>query len=63
MTNLPAPGASAQLAAFLDDHPSWSAWWDKRCGLWHVAEDDPDSDLYAQSPDAEAVIRYMQTHA
>jgi hypothetical protein len=29
----------------------------------HVAEDDPDSDLNAESPDASAVIAYMKSHS
>ena len=29
MTNLPTPYAAARLAAFLEDHLSWSAFWDK----------------------------------
>jgi hypothetical protein len=62
MISLPTPYAAAQIAEFLDDHLSWSAWWDKRYGLWRVAEDDPGSDLYAESPDADVVIRYMQAH-
>jgi hypothetical protein len=48
---------------FLDDHPSWSAWWDKHAGLWRVAEDDIDSDLYAESRDADVVIQYMRAHS
>jgi hypothetical protein len=63
MTNLPTLHDAAQIAAFLDDHLSWSAWWDKRHGLWRVAEDDPSSDLYAESRDADAVIRYMRAHS
>jgi hypothetical protein len=59
MTNLPTPYAAERLAAFLDDHLSWSAFWDKQSGLWRVAEDDPDSDLYVESRDADAVIRYI----
>ena len=62
MTSLPAPDAAARILAFLADHPSWSAWWDKKDGLWRVAEDDPDSGLYAESRDADAVIRYMAAH-
>ena len=61
MTSFPAPHAAARIVAFLDDHPSWSAWWDKNSGLWRVAEDDPDSDLYAESRDA--VIRYVRAHS
>ena len=60
MIKLPTPHAAARIAAFLGDHLSWSAWWDKRYGLWRVAKDDPDSDLYAESLDADVVIRYMR---
>ena len=59
MTKLPTPYAAARIAAFLDDHLSWSAWWDKRYGLWRVAEDDPQSELYAESRNADVVIRYI----
>jgi hypothetical protein len=31
--------------------------------LWYVAEDDPDSGLYAESPDADTVIGYITAHA
>jgi hypothetical protein len=62
MTILPTPYAAAQIAEFLDEHLSWSVWWDKHDGLWRVAEDDPGSDLYAASRDADAVIRYMRAH-
>jgi hypothetical protein len=34
MTNLPTPHAAARIAAFLEDHLSWSAFWDKQNGLW-----------------------------
>jgi hypothetical protein len=37
----------------------WSAFWDKRDDVWRVAENDPDSELYAESSDADTVIRYM----
>ena len=63
MTKLPTPYAAAQIAAFLGNHLSWSAWWDKHYGLWRVAEDDTDSDLYAESRDADVVIRYMRAHS
>jgi hypothetical protein len=63
MTNLPTPYAAARIAAFLEDHLSWSAFWDKQNGLWRVAEDDPDSDLHAESRDADIVIRYMLEHS
>ena len=48
-------------AAFLAEHLSWSAYWDKRDGLWRVSQDDPD--LYATSCDADTVIEYMATHS
>jgi hypothetical protein len=38
-------------------------WPDKRYGLWRVAEDDPHSDLYAESRNADVVIRYMRAHS
>jgi hypothetical protein len=63
LTTLPTPYAAARIAAFLAEHLSWSAFWDKRYGVWRVAEDDPDSDLYAESPEADAVIRYMTANS
>jgi hypothetical protein len=63
MTTLPTPYAAAQIAGFLAGHPSWSAFWDKRCGLWRVAEDDPDSGLHAENRDADQVIKYMREHS
>jgi hypothetical protein len=53
MAVLPPPGDASRVSCFLADHPRWSAWWDKKYGLWRVAEDDPDSDLYAESSDAD----------
>jgi hypothetical protein len=57
--SLPTPYAAARVAAFLAEHLSWSAFWDKSEGVWRVSEDDPDSELYAVSRDADTVIRYM----
>ena len=59
MTVLPSPADAARISCFLRDHPWWSAYWDKKYGLWRVAEDDPDSDLYAESSDADTVISYI----
>ena len=53
------PEDAARIAGFVRVHPSWSAFWDKQWGLWRVAEDDPDSSLYAASADASIVIGYM----
>jgi len=61
--SLPPPGAARQILRALRDHPSWSAYWDKRHAVWRVAEDDPGSDLYAESSDAATVIAYIQAHA
>ena len=63
MTVLPPPADAARISCFLADHPRWSAFWDKRSGVWRVAEDDPDSDLYAESSDAATVIGYITAHA
>lgn len=58
----PAPEAAARIIRALRDHPCWSAFWDKRHGVWRVADDDPDSGLYAESSDADTVIGYIQAH-
>jgi hypothetical protein len=63
MTTLPAPSAAAQLTSFLQQHPWWSAFWDKRYGVWRVAEDDPDSALYAESAHVTKVLSYMTAHS
>jgi hypothetical protein len=59
MTKLPDHGDAVRIAAFLEGHPGWSAFWDKRDGVWRVAEDDPSSELYEASADADRVIEYM----
>ena len=63
MTKLPDHGDALRMAAFLEGHPGWSAFWDKRDGVWRVAEDDPSSELYAEGADADRVIEYMVTHS
>jgi hypothetical protein len=63
MARLPAAAAAARLIRVLQEHPCWSAYWDKAYGVWRVAEDDPDSGLYAESSDADTVIGYIQAHA
>jgi hypothetical protein len=60
---LPAPGAAARVIQVQRDHPGWSVFWDKAHGVWRVADDDPDSGLYAESSDAGTVIGYIQAHA
>jgi hypothetical protein len=63
LTSVPAPGDVVRLSRFLQDHQHWSAFWDKRAGVWRVAEDDPDSGLYAESPDPDTVIGYITGHS
>jgi hypothetical protein len=63
LITLPTPYAAARITSFLADHQSWSAFWDKRSGVWRVAEDDPDSDLYAESPETDVVIQYMTANS
>lgn len=63
MAVLPDRDAALRIAAFLDEHAGWSAFWDKCSGIWRVSEDDPDSELYAADADASRVIRYMNATA
>ena len=63
MTKLPDPGDALRIAAFLQSRPGWSAFWDKRDGVGRVAEDDPSSELHAESADAGEVIDYMAKHS
>jgi hypothetical protein len=63
MTCLPPPADASRLVHFLRDHPRWSIFWDKRYALWRAAEDDPDSDLYVESPDVDTLIGYITSHA
>ena len=60
---VPPTEDAVRAHGILRDHPRWSAFWDKRYGLWRVAEDDPDSDLYAEAAQATTVIAYIQAHA
>jgi hypothetical protein len=59
----PAPEAAARLIRVVCEHPCWSVFWDKRFGVWRVADDDPGSGLYAASSDADTVIGYILAHA
>jgi hypothetical protein len=63
MIVLPDRDDALRIAAFLDEHDGWSAFWDRRYGIWRVSEDDPDSDLYAEDADAGRVIGYMSATA
>ena len=63
MIVLPDREDALRIAAFLDEHNGWSAFWDRRYGVWRVSEDDPDSELYAEDADAGRVIGYMSATA
>jgi anti-sigma regulatory factor (Ser/Thr protein kinase) len=63
MIVLPDRDDALRIAAFLDEHAGWSAFWDRRYGVWRVGEDDPDSELYAEDADAGRVIGYMSATA
>lgn len=63
MTSVPSPATAARVSAFLADHPCWTAFWDKKYEVWRVAENDPDSDLYAESRDADTIIKYIIAHS
>ena len=56
-TALPGTGARSPCGP-----RQWSAYWDKKHGLRRVAEDDLDSDLYAESSDVDTVISYIVAH-
>ena len=43
--------------------PALVGLWDKKHGLWRVAEGDPDSDLCAESSDADTAIDYVTAHS
>ena len=63
MIVLPDHEDALRIAAFLDEHAGWSAFWDRRYGVWRVSEDDPDSELYTEDADAGRVIGYMRAMA
>jgi hypothetical protein len=60
---LPPPGDVARLTRFLQGHPRWSAFWDKKYAVWRAAEDDPGSALYAESRDVDTAIGYITAHS
>jgi hypothetical protein len=59
----PAPEDAAQISGIMGEHQQWSVFWDKRRQVGRAAEDDPHSDLYAESSDAATVIRYITAHS
>jgi len=63
VTNLPAPEDVARMTSLLREHPQWSVFWDPKYHLWRVAEDEPDSDLYAESSDAATITKYITAHS
>jgi hypothetical protein len=63
VTNLPAPHDIVRMTCLLCDHQRWSLFCDPNYHLWRATEDDPDSDLYVESPDAATVMGYITTHS
>jgi transcriptional regulator with XRE-family HTH domain len=63
MTSLPDPRDVARIAESVSARAGWSIFWDKRYGVWRAAEDDPESDLYAESRDAQQVMDYIAAHS
>jgi hypothetical protein len=63
MTSLPDPSDAARIAESASAHTGWSIFWDKRYGVWRAAEDDPESELYAESEEAQQVIDYIAAHS
>ena len=64
MSRLPRPGDAARLTSVLAGPASaGQRSGTSSNGVWRVAEDDPDSDLYAASSDASTVIAYIQAHS
>lgn len=61
--SLPPPADAVRITGIMRQHPRWSVFWDKAYGLWRAAEDDPDSGLYAESPEADAIIAYIAAHS
>lgn len=51
------------MIALLREYQQWSVFWDPKYHLWRAAEDAPDSDLYAESPDAATVMGYITAHS
>ena len=60
---VPDPDDVLRIASFFDIHIGWSVFWDKRHGVWRTSEDDPRSDLYEESADAQRVIAYVAAHS
>ncbi len=60
---MPVPHDIVRMTCLLREHQRWSLFWDPKYHLWRATEDDPDSDLYAESPDAATVMGYITTHS
>jgi hypothetical protein len=51
------------MTDLLREYWQWSVFWDPKYRLWRAAEDDPDSDLYAESPDAATIMGYISAYS
>ena len=63
MINQPPPEDAARITSIVREHQQWSVFWDPKYLLWRAAEDDPDSELYAENPDATVLIQYITAHS
>lgn len=63
MTNQPPLEDAVRITGIVREHQQWSVFWDPKYLLWRAAEDDPDSELYAESREAAAVIQYITAHS
>lgn len=63
VTNLPAPHDLGRMTGLLREDQQWSVFRDPKYHLWRAADGDPDSNLYAESPDAATIIGYITAHS
>jgi hypothetical protein len=62
MAILPPPGDTVRIFRFLAEHPEWSAHWTSILASGGSRRTDRESDLYAESSDADTVISYIVSH-
>src|SRR2546421_12171139 len=61
MTRLPDQGDVLRMAAFLEGHPGWSAFWDKRDGVWRAGEGEAPPRPYVQDGDGRRGVAHPAT--
>ena len=62
MTILPSPEEASRIIPLPPRPGELVRVLGQKHGVWRVAEDDPDSDLYAECTDADTVIGYITAH-